>query len=567
MVLRNFMKFLGGLLVLALVLTIVLGVFGYFLFRNFDPNMFRPELERQLSQQTGFRVELGDLEFQWQPQPRLQLASLKFFHPTTLEKLFQSDGIRIDADLTALRRKRLDMSQVVIQNPEILLKRDRNGDWNWLPQRDAATPSPAPSKPSLGGLIPTAEASEGAKVISLQNLSKIGEGWAWGIDKILVRDATLHFVDETADPVYTLDATRLDAEIRQKTPGVSFHFTLDTAIFGSEKKNLDASGNLDLAARVLELTLRYGPDKVLFKGALKGVDNAPRFDGNLQISGLDMVSVIPEAYKQREHITGRLDAKAQMTVEGANPDMIKRSLNSQGMVEIRDGAIKNRNLIKEVFDRLSSVLAVTSALGGELPPEILEMVKGPDTPFQSMKGVYEIGAGTAKLKQFQMTHPDYRLDGRGIYGILDNRVDGSMQLTFSASISEFLIQKIHELQLLANSNGQVMIPFRYSGIFPDASVQPDLGYIASKLMQGGTDELLNRGLERLSKILGTKKAGQPPEAGTTPPQSTGAAPSAKTPSQTTTTPVSERDQMIQQGIQALSQILGSSQNEKNSPDS
>jgi hypothetical protein len=257
-----------------------------------------------------------------------------------------------------------------------------------------------------------------------------------------------------------------------------------------------------------------------------------------------MDSVIPEVYKKGEYVTGRLSAQTDLAFNGANPEAIKRSLQGQGMLEIRDGALRNRNVIKEVFDQLSPVLAVTNALGGELPPEIHEMLKDRDTPFQSLQIKYAAQGGQARVSEFRLMHPNYHLAGQGNYGILDQRVDSSMQLVLSKAVSGYFIKKIHELAYLADKAGQVMIPFRYSGIFPDASVQPDLPYIASRVLQSGADQLLNRGMERLSKVLGAKKtdtgsASTPPE-GSTQPQK----------------PVSEKDQMIQQGMDALSQILG-----------
>jgi hypothetical protein len=151
------------------------------------------------------------------------------------------------------------------------------------------------------------------------------------------------------------------------------------------------------------------------------------------------------------------------------------------------------------------VLAITSALGGELPPELNVMLKESDTPFRSLQAKYDAQAGLVKMTGLQWIHPNYQLTGQGTYGILDKRTDGSMQLSLSSSISTYLIQKIHEMQLLADRAGQVVIPFRYSGVFPDTAVQPDLPYITSRLLQGGTEQLLNRGLEELSKYLERKK--------------------------------------------------------------
>jgi hypothetical protein len=243
----------------------------------------------------------------------------------------------------------------------------------------------------------------------------------------------------------------------------------------------------------------------VFKGLLKVVNTLPHFEGSLEVQELDMESVTPAVYKNGDHLTGRLSAKAQLSFDGANPDSIERSLKGQGTIEIKDGALKNRNLVKEVFDRLAPVLAVTTALGGEMPPELDEMLRDRHTPFQSLRAAYSAQGGSAKLTGFQLIHPNYQLAGQGAYGLLDKRVDGSMQLVLSKNISAYLMKKIQEMQFLADRNGQIMIPFRYSGVWPDATVQPDLPYITSRLMQSGAEQLLNRGLEELSKYLERKR--------------------------------------------------------------
>ena len=545
MVVRNPLRLLAAFVTAALIFILILGVGGYFAVRNLDPNRFRAEFEKYLTRQTGFRVELGDINLRWRPQPQLQVGGLKLYHPASLEKILQSDQVRIDTDLTSIWRKHFSLSQVLIQSPVIFLKRDRTGFWNWQPPKGPGTSLPAFAPlVSQGSFIPIAEASEGAEKLSLNDLRNITQGWEFGIGKILVRDATVHFVDETVDPAFKLDLEKLDTEVQQKNPAAPFHFTAEGSVLGSAKKNLGVEGDLDLASQSLDFVLRYGPEKAKFKGSLKLINALPRFEGTLEVRDLDMDSVIPQVYKNGNYVTGRLSADAHLSFEGANPDRITNSLVGQGTLEIKEGALRNRNLIKEVFDRLSPVLAITSSLGGELPPEISEMLKGSDTPFQSLQMVYAVQSGVFRISELQLIHPNYQLAGEGSYGILDKRVDGTMQLMLSKSVSDYLLKKIRELAYLADRTGQITIPFRYSGILPNAAVQPDLSYITSQLLQGGTDQLLSRGLEKLTKRLGGKKTAAMDPAVS---QSPGAVPAEGQISS---------DQLIQQGLALFSKYRG-----------
>jgi len=536
------LKVLGGILIVLLILGIVLGVAGFFAFRNFDPNLLRPEIERQLARQSGFRVELGDIQLQWRPTPQLRVQGLKFYHLKSLEKLLQSDQVRIDIDLTSVWQKRLGASQVTIQSPEIFLKRDRTGLWNWQPAEKLPIAAVA-GAPMLSQLsfIPVAEAAEDSGSLSMKSLGSVTQGWVFGIGKILIRDATVHFLDQTIEPAFSLDVKDLEAEVRQKSYEASFHFTAAGIVLNAAQKNLEAEGDLDLATKSLDLTLRYGPEKVAFKGMLRVIRTMPHFEGTLEVRDLDMEPVIPEVYKKGDYVSGRLSTQAQISLDGANPAILKRSLKGQGTTGIQNGALRNRNVVKEVFDRLSSVMAITNALGGELPPELSEMLKDRDTPFQSLTVAYSVEGGMFRIREFRLIHPNYQLAGKGTYGIFDQRVDGSMELLLSQSISAYMIKKISELSMIADRNGQVMIPFRYSGTFPDTTVQPDLPYIAARMLQGGADQLLNQGL---SGILGTKKAAQAPSVDPV----TGAAQTTKL------TKKQKQSQWIAQGLGLLTQL-------------
>jgi len=502
MVLRGVLKFLVGFFALVLILGAILAGVAYFALRNLDPNMFRAEVEKQLTAQTGFRVELGDIRLRWSPRPQLQISGIKLYQPETLEMILRSDQLQVDANLPSALQKQFKVSQILVRSPEIFVKHNSDGAWNWEALKNFE--ARVPSQVSMEGFIPVAEASEGSGEGSPTGLPYIAQGWKVEIGKILVRDGTIRFADETAQPVFQTEIDHLDAEIRQQDAPDIFHVAATAAVLDSSKRNLEADGNLDLGRRALEMTLRYGAGTALLQGRLEEFDESPRFEGKLEVRDLDLESVTPAVYKEKEYVSGRLGVVAQISFDGSNPETLKRSLRGQGIVTIADGALKNRNLVREIFDRLSSVVAITSTLDGELPPELDEMLRGRDTPFQSLAITCEAQDGIAKVREFSVQHPDYLFAGQGTYGILDKRVDGAMQLLLSQPISAYLIKKIHEMQMIADRNGRVMIPFRYAGIYPDAVVQPDIGYVGAQLLQQGTDALITKGLEHLSKYLEKK---------------------------------------------------------------
>ena len=451
------------------------------------------------------RIELGEIKLKWGPPLELQVDGVKFYHPKSLEKLLQSDNVLISTDLASLWKRRFSVPQVLIRDPEIVLKRTSDGSWNWrVPEEGVSS-----QRSVIPAAVATAAAGPGGSGTgqglppAVKNFAGGSLGLEFRLDKLEVRNGTVRFTDETVQPAFLVRVERVEVLVSQKADA-SFHYKATGKIADLVEKDLVTEGDVDPVSQVLDFVLRYGQDKVVFKGDLKVVNTVPRFDGSLEIRGLKIETVTPEVYKRGEHLAGTLDAKMQLSFENANPESMKRSLRGQGKLVIRDGALKNRNVVKEVFDRISPVIAITNALGGELPPEVSEMLEGPDTPFQSLELSCTVASGVVRTEELAVSHPNYQLSGSGSFNIMEHRIDSTMQLTLSQTISAYLIKKIRELQFVSDRNGLVAIPFRYAGRFPNASVQPDLQYVTTKVLQSGAEEMIDRGLKKLSKFLEKK---------------------------------------------------------------
>lgn len=502
MVVRQIVKFLIILLIaLIIILTVLAGVVFYSI-RNFDPNTVRAELEKAFATQTGLGVELGEVKFVWGVQPEFQIDSLKLFSSKESlgrEKILQSNLIRLRTDLTGITKKRFFMPSLVIQNPEILVKRNAAGLWNWKP------PAAASTKKSSADDSSFAQESKRFSTRVIAWTQALTSGWVVGFGTIEVQGATVYFTDETAKPVIQQEIRNLNFQIQPQSLMKVFRFEAKGSVLNSPEPNVEAEGELDIASRSLDLVCRYGADEVFLKGTMRFEGVMPHFQGLLKIRALDLDSVTPESYKSGEYVTGFLSMQTQFSFDGMDRDQVLRTLKGQGSFEIRDGAYKNRNLVKEVFDRIGPVIAISQALGGELPPEVHQMMRGTDTPFQMLAFQGFMSNGTVTISRADLTHKDYQLAGKGTCEILAERVDATLQLVCAQGISSYLIKKIRELEYLADRKGQVVIPFRYSGILRGAVVQPDLAYITQQLLQSGVQQLVDHGLAKLYKLLEPKK--------------------------------------------------------------
>lgn len=509
MVLRGVLKFLVGAVIAFLLVLAVFLAGGYFAAKSFDPNFFRTELEKQLTQQTGMRVELGNIKLLWRTGPCIQLDGLKFYNPVNLEKLLQGDSVVMESDLASLWRKRIWVPSVLIQNPEVFIKRRSNGFWNWqavdgpLPVREPAPGQP----PGSAALVPAASKAESVPATGLfqgaapEKKTANASPWAFGLGRIEIRDGTVHYVDETVQPAYTLQVVNCEAEIRPGDSLSAFHGVLSGTVWQASEKKVRLTGDLDISARTLDFQFRYDGDRAGLDGTLKLINNVPRFDGALKLRGLDLESLVPQDRRSGEHLAGALSADLRLSFDGGNPELLLRSLNTAGTVGIANGSVRNRNLIREVLQKMSPVVAVAGALGGEMPPQITELTKRPDTEFRKASVGFSASQGTLNIQDFAFEHPEYLLSGRGIYGLLNRQIDLTASLRFSEAISAYFVQKIHEMETLCDRNGRLVIPFRYAGVVPDAVATPDLPYIGSRVLQAGAEKMVEKGIKQLSEVL------------------------------------------------------------------
>ncbi len=503
MVVRGGMKFFSRFLVGLLIFMVLVFVLGFLILRGVNPNIFRTELEQYLAKQTGVQVELGDVDLHWGGQIEVEINGIKIYNPKSLEKLLESRNVRITAELLPLFYKQFTLSRILIQNPQVFLKRRTDNTWNWMVGTEESAP---PLKDLSTRDLKSPEAISSPIRPSRPNRTDMinGAAWAFTLKKVEIQEGVVQFVDETVQPAYQLRVEQCRGEMLKRASDASFHTIFNGSILGDAPKNIQIEGDLDLASKIMDFNLRFSPEKIALRGMMRFADAKPHFEGQLEMIDLDLETNTPQAYKTNEYLVGRLTLQTQIAFDGVDRETIKRSLKGQGKIEIRDGALKNRNVIKEVFDRLTPVLAVTTALGAELPPEIGEMLAGKDTPFQQADIAFQVYQGLMRIDDLNLIHRHYQLSGKGTYGFFENGVDFALRLALSQSISEFMIKKVHELEYLTERNGQVIIPFRYNGLLPRASIQPDLQYVGSKILAAGANKLLDRGIQKLSKILEPK---------------------------------------------------------------
>lgn len=145
------------LMIGAALLLVVVGLVAFVML--FD---FSGYLERKISGESGREVVMGGrTDIRWSSHPRVTIHGLRIgnMEGGTDPLMLSADTINVVVDGWKLLRGRLILSEVTIENPDILLEKDKDGNANWQfgsnPEGkavDAVTPDNRAEIPVIGRL-------------------------------------------------------------------------------------------------------------------------------------------------------------------------------------------------------------------------------------------------------------------------------------------------------------------------------------------------------------------------------------------------------------------------------
>jgi uncharacterized protein involved in outer membrane biogenesis len=152
-----------GLFGVAALLVVIVAAGAVFLAR-FDPNSLKPRIEAAVEQATGRTLALnGPIHLTWSLWPTVALSNVALANPPGFSRPQMATLQRLDVQLAVLPllHGRVDITRLVLEQPDILLETDAQGRPNW-----AFTPQPATSTGAPPGTAPkqAAEPNESDRI-------------------------------------------------------------------------------------------------------------------------------------------------------------------------------------------------------------------------------------------------------------------------------------------------------------------------------------------------------------------------------------------------------------------
>jgi len=257
-------------------------------------------------------------------------------------------------------------------------------------------------------------------------------------------------------------------------------------------RGLDVDGRLKVAKLVLsglqltdiQLTVQ-GKGGIIKAQPLSALLYGGTYAGNLQIDAtgqkakvsvdekLERVHIGPllrDLQGTPERVTGRGGFQLRGTATGVNTDEIKRTLNGQAALELRDGAIKGIDILGMLCSGLQSV--------GLVAP-----TQGQETKFAALTGTAAITNGVLANRDLELKSPLLRIEGVGTADLVREQLD---YVVTAGVVGECRGQGGLGLKELSG----LAIPVRISGPFDKPRFQPDY----SKLLQQAATKNLQQQL-------------------------------------------------------------------------
>ena len=522
-------------------------------------NAFRPQIESNLSSALGRPVKVGNLSLSILSgsvgADQLSIADDPKFSQAPF---IQAKSLKVGVELMPLIfSKQLNVTHILIDQPEITLLRNREGVWNFSSLgggNEAAKNQPAaPSVPAKSSAATSSGAPGNVNVAKLELTDgKLSVGSIPAkrkpvvYDKVNIAVRNFSFIsafpvtasaglpgggslklDGTAGPINSTDAslTPLQAKLNINKLDLSQSALVDPTLGITGSADFDGSLTSDGHIAKTNGTLKATALKLVPKGspAAQPIQLVYTLEHNLQSESGKLLQGDVSMGKALARLTGTYDMKGEMTSirtrlngQALPVDDLVAALPAVGVVLPSGSKLKGGTLSLDLdsvgpLDRLVTTGAVklnnTELSGFNLGSKLSAIAAlsgkqtGNDTSIQNLSSDVRVAPEGTRLDKISLVIPALgALTGAGTISPA-----GALDFKMSASLSGGAVTGLTQLAGLGGK-GTGAIPFTIQGTTSDPSFRPDIKGMAGSqlkgLLQGGDK---NNPLGGLTGLFGKKK--------------------------------------------------------------
>jgi hypothetical protein len=250
--------------------------------------------------------------------------------------------------------------------------------------------------------------------------------------------------------------------------------------------------------RNLRTDIAWSPAEVSFKelrvgafnGELRGggawnfgAGQTPSFRLAPRLDALSLNEVLKQlAPDLKDRFDGQLDFRGEFDGRAPPGETLRLTLKGSGAAVIRNGTIKDFNLIARLFYRGGG-----QELSGKATQRISEnlaaVVKREDTPVEDFRATLTVEAQRVRTDDLLLSTPEYEMSGAGWIGI-DGATQWNGLLVFSPSVTRELRREYGAIRYFLDRKGRLAVSFRLDGKLPNIKIRPENRALAQAFRWG-----------------------------------------------------------------------------------
>jgi AsmA protein len=199
------------------------------------------------------------------------------------------------------------------------------------------------------------------------------------------------------------------------------------------------------------LELKAYEGSINARAALDVRADRPKAGVNIDMDGIMARPLLNDLMK-KDFLEGTARVQMAVTMEGDDPDTIKKTLNGEGTLHVTDGAIVG-------IDLPGMVRNVKAAFGAEKP------VEKPKTDFSELCAPFTITSGVVTISGTRLASPLLRVAAAGSADLVKETLDMRVEPTVVATLKG---------QQDTRERTGIMIPVLVTGTFSSPRFAPDL---------------------------------------------------------------------------------------------
>lgn len=257
-----------------------------------------------------------------------------------------------------------------------------------------------------------------------------------------------------------------------------------------ENAAVDMSFSLDHLA-LQALNGNFASGKLAASGLSQNLQSPqPQTQGEVSFTGLQVKDLAPPASEGTPYLEGIAAFNARGNALGARDIEIRQTLNGNARLTLKDGILRNMNILKEILDKLSMIPGVSKGLQSHLPQGYEKKLQERDTIFAPIDIPVTITQGNFFLEKGVVESQSFAVIA-SVKGDLAGNFRGEGHVVIEPELSQALIAGLNELRYITDSQGQLQIPFLFKGVNGKVSFELNINYVASKLASAKAQEVLS----------------------------------------------------------------------------